>query len=65
MAQGEEIRFISLAYITRDKEKRPMNPSAIGLEFNQKLVYLFENPEGALIYRDANGQFLAKIICNR
>ena len=62
MAGSEEMGFIPPTDIARYKGKGPMNPFATGLECNQKLVYLFENPQGALIYRDANGQFLAKTL---
>ena len=62
MAGSEEIGFILPIDKTRDKGKGPMNPFATGLECNQKLVYLFENPQGALIYKDANRQVLAKTL---
>ena len=60
MAGSEELGFVPPSDIPRDKGKGPVNPFATDLECNQKLVFLFENPQGALIYRDTNGRFLAK-----
>ena len=60
MVGSEELGFVPPSDMPRDKGKGPVNPFATDLECKQRLVFLFENPQRALIYRDTNGRFLAK-----
>ena len=57
---SEEVGFVPPSDMPRDKGKGLVNPFATNLECNQRLVFLFENPQRDLIYRDTNGRILAK-----
>ena len=60
MAGSEGMGFIPPTHTTNDKGKKPMNPFTAGLDFDQKLVYLYDNPHGAQIYGDPQGRRLVK-----